>query len=85
MAYNYVIGPGGQPIILGQVQMMQPLMQVSGAPPQMQQIAGSVPPQQTQVQQPKAPDYMSEEKLQEKGMVNIKLLWCHYSNAFFKI
>lgn len=73
MAYNYVIGPGGQPIILGQVQMIQPLMQVSGAPPQIQQMS-AVPPQQTQVQQPKMPDYMSEEKLQEKGISLILLV-----------
>lgn len=67
MAYNYVIGPGGQPIILGQVQMM-PLMQVSGAPSQIPQMTGSVPQQQPQPAQAKVPDYMSEEKLQEKGL-----------------
>jgi len=73
MAYNYVIGPNGQPIILGQVQMM-PLMQVPGAPSQIPQMASAVPPQQQQPPQPqqpappKPPDYMSEEKLQDKGV-----------------
>ena len=62
MAYNYVIGPGGQPMIL-----MQSLMQVP-AQPQIQQVAQPPQPQPPQI--PRAPDYMSEDKLQEKGESN---------------
>ena len=65
MAYNYVIGPGGQPMIL-----MQPLMQVQ-THPHVQQMP---PPQQPQpLQPPKLPDYMSEEKLQDKGEKTSKI------------
>lgn len=59
MAYPYLIGPGGQPFIIQQVPLIQ--QQVSVIPQQQ------VLPQQTQPVPPKVPDYMSEEKLQEKG------------------
>lgn len=61
MAFPYMIGPGGQPFIIQQVPLIsQPMMQ-------------QVPIQQQQQQQPpvsqpqKIPDYMSEERLQDKG------------------
>lgn len=61
MAFPYMIGPGGQPFIIQQVPLMpQPLIQ-------------QVPIQQQQQQQPpvaqpqKLPDYMSEERLQDKA------------------
>jgi len=67
MAYNYVIGPNGQPIILGQVPMV-PLMKVPGTTSAIPQMAASVVQQQPSMTAPnKPPDYMSEEKLQEKG------------------
>lgn len=73
MAFPYtVIGPGGQPYIVGQIPMMQQAM----APQLIQQVPMQVAPQpmpqQVQVPQPqvpKQPDYMSEDKLQEKGEV----------------
>lgn len=59
MAFPYLIGPGGQPFIIQQVPLIQ--QQVSVIPQQQ------VLPQQTQSVPSKVPDYMSEEKLQEKG------------------
>ena len=61
-------------MILGQVQMM-PIMQVAGAPQQLQQMGPPMmppqqPPQPPHMPQAKLPDYMSEEKLQEKGRLN---------------
>lgn len=58
MAFPYLIGPGGQPFIIQQVPLIQ--QQVSVIPQQQ------VLPQQTQSVPSKVPDYMSEEKLQEK-------------------
>ena len=51
MAYMY--GPGGQPMMMGQVMPPPP-------PQPFQQTPRPPPP-------PKAPDYPSEEQLQEKG------------------
>lgn len=79
MAFPYtVIGPGGQPFIVGQIPLIQQTLapqivttsvQVQVAapqpmPPPPQPQPQPLPPPQTQ---PKVPDYMSEEKLQEKG------------------
>lgn len=59
MAFPYLIGPGGQPFIIQQVPLIQ--QQVPLIPQQQ------VQPQQSQGVPSKIPDYMSEEKLQEKG------------------
>jgi hypothetical protein len=63
MAFPYMIGPGGQPFIIQQVPLIsQPMMQQ--VPIQQQQQQQQQPP----VSQPqKLPDYMSEERLQDKG------------------
>ena len=63
---SFIIGPGGQPIIMGQVPMMPPGMPMApgmtmAAPPGTQQITPPGVPNKAK------PDYMSEEKLQEKG------------------
>ncbi|PVD32879.1 hypothetical protein C0Q70_08326 [Pomacea canaliculata] len=79
MAFPYtVIGPGGQQFIVGQIPLIQQTLapqivttsvQVQVAapqpmPPPPQPQPQPLPPPQTQ---PKVPDYMSEEKLQEKA------------------
>ena len=62
MAVPYMFGPGGQPILMGQIPLLPQ------APPQVPiSQFQQVPPQQPQPAQPKMPDYMNEEKLQEKG------------------
>ena len=61
MAFPYMIGPGGQPFIIQQVPLIsQPMMQQVPIQQQQQQ-----PPPVSQPQ--KLPDYMSEERLQDKG------------------
>ena len=82
MAFPYtLIGPGGQQYIVGQIPLIQqqlaPQMvtqvpiQVATQQLQQQQQQQVQLQQQQQSQQPqsqqKLPDYMSEEKLQEKG------------------
>lgn len=75
MAFPYtVIGPGGQPYILSQIPIMQQPMQPQLIPSQFVQQSTQVQlqqqqqqQQQGQKQQQKQPDYMSEDKLQEKG------------------
>lgn len=76
MAFPYtVIGPGGQPYILSQIPIMP-----QAIPPQLipahlvpqavqQQVQQQQPPKPPPQQQPKLPDYMSEDKLQEKGRI----------------
>ena len=53
MAVPYMFGPGGQPIIMGQVPVLP------------QQIPMFTPSQSQP--QPKVPDHMNEDKLQDKG------------------
>ena len=61
MAFPYMIGPGGQPFMIQQIQQI-PIM------PQVIQAQQPQPPQPPPVQPPpKVPDYMSEDRLQEKG------------------
>jgi hypothetical protein len=60
----------GPPIIMGQIPMVpQQQHVVVQQPIQQQQMQPRPPPQQPppQPQQHKAPEYLSEEKLQEKG------------------
>ena len=86
MAFPYtLIGPGGQQYIVGQI----PLIQQQLTPQMVTQVPIQVAPQQlqqqVQVQQPqpppqqKLPDYMSEEKLQEKGksltLITVHKIW----------
>ena len=54
--------PGGQPILMGQI----PLVPAQQIP----MPTGQHPPP-PQPQKPKVPDYMSEEKLQEKGKISV--------------
>lgn len=54
MAVPYMIGPGGQPIIVGQIPVLPPTIP-------------SFTPAQSQPQ-PKVADHMNEDKLQEKGL-----------------
>lgn len=56
MAVPYMFGPGGQPILMGQISLIPQ--------PQLLQPQTVVPPPSLQQ---KIPDYMSEDKLQEKG------------------
>ena len=56
MAVPYMFGPGGQPILMGQIPIL---------PQQQFPVQQSVQPPQS-----KAPEYMSEEKLQDKGISN---------------
>ena len=68
MAFPYtVIGPGGQPFIIGQV----PVIQQAVMPPLQPQAVQQQAQQVQVVQHPKIPDYMSEEKLQEKGQYKL--------------
>ena len=61
MAVPFMYGPGGQPIMMGQIPIIaQPVIQ--------QQQTRQMPPPQ-----PKVPDYMAEEKLQEKGKSKQKI------------
>ena len=62
MAFPYMIGPGGQPFLIQQVNIIQQQPILAQAQPQL-------PQQHVPVQQ-KVPDYMSEERLQEKGKDN---------------
>ena len=67
MAVPFMFTPGGQPILMGQI----PLIPTQQIP----MPTGQHPPP-PQPQKPKIPDYMSEEKLQEKGKCgNLGLLW----------
>ena len=75
---SFIIGPGGHPIIVGQVPMMPPGIPMApgmtmAAPVNAQQIA---PPGVTPKVQP---EYMTEEELQEKGMIseNKVAISCH--------
>jgi hypothetical protein len=68
-----VIGPGVQQFIIqGQIPLIQqpiPTQMVAQVPVsvQAQHVIQQQPHQAPQVQQQKLPDYMSEDKLQEKG------------------
>ena len=62
----YIYGPGGQPILMGQVPVpMVPVPPQQPPPPQPQQQQQRA--FQQQPPQSRLPDYMSEEKLQEKA------------------
>jgi hypothetical protein len=63
----YIYGPGGQPIpIMGQVPVpMVPMQQP--VPPQQQQQQQRAFQQPAMPPQQRMPEYMSEDKLQEKG------------------
>lgn len=67
MAFPYMIGPGGQPYVIQQVPIMQQAVPLMQATPQMPPQA-QPPPQPVQQ---KLPDYMSEERLQEKGTIKL--------------
>ena len=71
MSVPYMFGPGGQPILMGQVpQLIQQQQQQSGFPQQQQQQQQQQQHMQVTPQAPsthKAPDYMNEDKLQDKG------------------
>ena len=71
MAFPYtVIGPGGQPFIVGQIPVLQQALAPQLVTQVPVQVSQQMPPQVQQpqpTQQQKIPDYMSEEKLQEKG------------------
>ena len=71
----YMFGPGGQPILMGQVpQLIQQQQQQQPAfQQQQQQQHVQVTPQPQPQPSQKLPDYMSEEKLQEKGSKDWKL------------
>ena len=56
MAVPYMFGPGGQPILMGQIPALMQQQQQQ----QFQQPQTSTKPQ--------ARDFMTEEKLQEKGI-----------------
>ena len=62
MAVPYMFGPGGQPILMGQIPIVPQQQQ---PPPQQQQRAFAQPPMPAQQ---RMPDYMSEDKLQDKGL-----------------
>ena len=66
MAVPYMFNAAGQPILMGQIPIL-PQPQFPGQPQLTPQQQQSMPP--PQAQQAKLPDYMSEEKLQEKGTV----------------
>ena len=58
-----MFGPGGQPILMGQIPIIPQQFQQQHAP----QSSGQVLP-------PKEVPHMSEEKLQEKGMYHVATL-----------
>ena len=70
----YIYGPGGQPILMGQVPVpMVPMQQPVQQQPQQQQRAFQQPAMPAQQ---RLPEYMSEEKLQEKGKDCITVIIC---------
>ena len=69
----FIYGPGGQPIPIlpGQVPLV-PMQQVPQPPPQQQTRAFQQPAMPPQRQ----PEYMSEDKLQEKGRSRLSIKYC---------
>ena len=76
MAFPYMFTPTGQPVLI----TGQPVL-IAGQQPMPMQLAPQIQPQPPpqlppvpqpipQPLQPKPPDYMSEEKLQEKGKLS---------------
>ena len=59
MAVPYMFGPGGQPILMGQIPALMQQQQQQ----QQQQFQQPQPSAK-----PQARDFLSEEKLQEKGI-----------------
>lgn len=83
MAFPYtVIGPGGQPYIVSQV----PIVQQAMAPQLIPTPIIPQPPIPQNVPQPpkppqKPPDFMTDEKLQEKGRSHTKKRYGHSSKC----
>jgi len=63
MAFPYMIGPGGQPFIIQQIPLVPQAVIAQQPQPQPPPVPIPIPQPQ------KPPDYMSEERLQDKGMI----------------